>query len=98
MVSAEVTEVANSVLDGAECVMLSGETAKGKYPIETVTLMSKICKQAESVMHNDQHRQDIMATLPSILSTSESIALAAVVAAAHHHCSAMLTLTKLVFI
>ncbi len=47
---AEVTDVANAIIQGSDAVMLSDETTTGKYPIEAVTIMEKIVLEAEKHM------------------------------------------------
>ena len=50
---AEVSDVANAVIDGVDAVMLSDETAIGKYPIETVEMMNKIIENIEDHLDYD---------------------------------------------
>lgn len=77
---AEVMDVANAVLDGTDAVMLSAETAAGKYPTETVKAMGRVCDGAEKhpKVLSSKHRMDVTFT-----EISETIALSAMYAANH---------------
>ena len=49
---AEITDVANSVIDGADAVMLSGETSVGKYPVEVINMIKRIINAVEKEKYN----------------------------------------------
>ncbi len=88
---AEVFDVANSVLDGTDAVMLSGETAVGKYPAKTVRAMGRICEHAEkqrAALISD-HRVDLV-----FGRVDEAIAMATMYTANHLKMNAIASLTE----
>src|ERR1041385_2657173 len=77
---AEVSDVANAVLDGTDAVMASAETASGKYPVETVEMMAAICAEAEQSEYNKLDADFLNARFTRI---DQSIAYGALFTAHH---------------
>jgi len=90
---AEVSDVGNAVLDGADCVMLSGETAKGNYPKEAVTVMHECCLLAEVAIPYISLFNELRMATTRPVSNSETCAMAAVSASLEQNAGAILVLT-----
>ncbi|KAF9303109.1 Pyruvate kinase [Mortierella antarctica] len=90
---AEVSDVANAVLDGADCVMLSGETAKGNYPLEAVTTMAETCVLAESAICYPPLFQELRQLQKRPTETTETVASSAVSASQEQNAGAIVVLS-----
>jgi pyruvate kinase len=88
---AEVSDVANAVLDGTDAVMLSAESASGRYPVETIEAMDRICIEAEQTMPLTLEQEFLNRVFTRV---DQSIAMAGLFTAFHLKVKAIATLTE----
>jgi pyruvate kinase len=89
---AEVSDVANAILDGTSAVMLSGETAKGGYPVEAVRTMAALALAAEAQLSEYGYLQHILPEDSNVV--TEAVSQAAIHLAGHIDAAAVITLTE----
>jgi len=89
---AEVSDVANAILDGSSAVMLSGETAMGKYPVESVRTMSALAVRAEASLREFGQLQKILPNPSNVI--TEAVSQAAIAMADHLQAAAIISLTE----
>ncbi len=89
---AEVSDVANAILDGTSAVMLSNETAAGKYPVEAVRTMASLALEAEKGLREYGHLQQVSAARTH--EVTEAVCQAAITMANHLHAAAIIALTE----
>ncbi|KAI1407502.1 pyruvate kinase [Hypoxylon sp. FL1857] len=90
---AEISDVGNAVTDGADCVMLSGETAKGAYPELAVREMSNTCLAAENSIPYVSHYEEMVSLTKRPTSVVEACAMAAVRASLDLNAGAIIVLS-----
>lgn len=90
---AEVSDVGNAILDGADCVMLSGETAKGNYPFEAVSMMHNTAIIAEKAIAYQPLHNEIRSLAIRPTPTSETCSMAAVSASYEQDAKAIVVLS-----